>query len=1382
MKAKVFCLAVLAAVFPIWGGALNATLQNPYSYQVLFEIDSLHTGQMEGFAVITIPGEDGICGQFGKPQFPAVRELLPLPAAGGWHIVVVSADTGEIHLSAKGLPSLVYPRQMPRPKNFSHQQFLFNRRWYSDSVFADNSGFAHLREYGTIRGQKVGILEIDPVIFYDPAAGVIKFISSAQIRIEYDSPLTFDAKAYRSPVFARLLADILPIPADIPPAPDFPIVYWVIYPAEFHDAIAPFIVWKRQMGYDVMETELPSPPSEDELAAAIQSAYDTLENSPDFVLLVGDVDQIPAHNTGMHYTDLYYFTTDGDDYLPDILYGRFSCSTPEQVSAIVEKTLVHEKFLMGSVDYLRHPVFVACGTDGDWELAESTHRYVFTTYLTPPEFEPESLWAYDGATGSDVLDAINEGALLVNYSGHGYHGGWGNPSVSSSDIATLTNEGMYPLVISNACLTGKFDMDECFGEAWIRADGKGAVAFIGASNSTYWNEDDVWERRWYDAVFEEGYTSIAGATYWADLAVDLASSEGQYYFEVYHNLGDPSLYLYWGEPTPITVDFSHWYGILPLGEDFYDIPVSEDGALVSIWRDSVKVGAAISSGGVAHIVPEYSFTEPGSAVVVATKPNFFSPFIQTVSNEYLCLYSMSPESLMVNADNDFEITLLAGDSSGIEGARVIIRGLGVCETTFTDADGHASMTVNPPYGETLALEAYSGDRKILSKTIPTYGAEDWSVDSLAVWVPAVELAGSLAVGFEGNIVFTLSEPDFRCVIEKGDSALRDTTFAGDGGEIALTPEDETPLEIKFAKVGYLIHTAEIPVVIARGPFNGTIADTSGTPITVRAQLTFIHGTDTISTFRSDWDGTFSLPGNFVCDTYTVAISAFGYYDTTYTFLLTTQGNYEFNLTPAPRSEIFVDITDTEGNPISAEIQLLTTSTSELVSSGTEMYEGHFYLSSQPFTEYVLCVRSRGYSPQRVVFTPSGDTTTVDVVLEPNDYDILIVDLTSDGLTGTFLKRDLDSLGFSDTVITEFPDTAQMWRYNLVIVASGLDSNTMTSSYLASLLDYHRKGGRIVFEGGDVAYQVIASGTFSPTYARYLLHLSEYHSDVVGDSGLFVTSVAQDSFVFFYPNFLLSRYSTYSGLMRPTQFDVVSPSEDAYLVYHTRADSTAGCIVIFPDSEHRGFARSAFFGAAYNNAFISSTSAAAIMANLVEYILPSVSDTGYLYGKVMLESGAPGFLTQIRAVGSEVVVDSAFGDGRYVIAAKPGGYEVTFSRTGYRDTTVTVALSTFPPTHLNITLRYGEYVYETLPEKLLIGSPQPNPFNGAVAIDFVNPSGGKLRAKITDINGRQIAEFNLDGKRQGKLVWRPEDATPSGVYFVSFNFEKRRILRKVIYIK
>ena len=38
-------------------------------------------------------------------------------------------------------------------------------------------------------------------------------------------------------------------------------------------------------------------------------------------------------------------------------------------------------------------------------------------------------------------------------------------------------------------MPNSFDNAECFGEAVLRAEGKGAVGHIGGSNNTYWNED-----------------------------------------------------------------------------------------------------------------------------------------------------------------------------------------------------------------------------------------------------------------------------------------------------------------------------------------------------------------------------------------------------------------------------------------------------------------------------------------------------------------------------------------------------------------------------------------------------------------------------------------------------------------------------------------------------------------------------------------------------------------------------------------------------------------------------------------------------------------------------------------------------------------------------
>jgi hypothetical protein len=92
--------------------------------------------------------------------------------------------------------------------------------------------------------------------------------------------------------------------------------------------------------------------------------------------------------------------------------------------------------------------------------------------------------------------------MIVNYSGHGANTYWDAPRVTIANIEALTNQGMYPFIVSNACITGTFDTyAECFMEAWIRKSGKGAIGSLGASNSSYWDEDDVFERRMYDSVF-----------------------------------------------------------------------------------------------------------------------------------------------------------------------------------------------------------------------------------------------------------------------------------------------------------------------------------------------------------------------------------------------------------------------------------------------------------------------------------------------------------------------------------------------------------------------------------------------------------------------------------------------------------------------------------------------------------------------------------------------------------------------------------------------------------------------------------------------------------------------------------------------------------------
>ncbi len=62
-----------------------------------------------------------------------------------------------------------------------------------------------------------------------------------------------------------------------------------------------------------------------------------------------------------------------------------------------------------------------------------------------------------GDLSTDITNWINDGALIVNYSGHASLQQWAAEAVFvNADAGTLTNSGKYPFVISMSCLTGYF--------------------------------------------------------------------------------------------------------------------------------------------------------------------------------------------------------------------------------------------------------------------------------------------------------------------------------------------------------------------------------------------------------------------------------------------------------------------------------------------------------------------------------------------------------------------------------------------------------------------------------------------------------------------------------------------------------------------------------------------------------------------------------------------------------------------------------------------------------------------------------------------------------------------------------------------------------------
>ena len=109
-------------------------------------------------------------------------------------------------------------------------------------------------------------------------------------------------------------------------------------------------------------------------------------------------------------------------------------------------------------------------------------------------------------------------------------------------------------VASHACVTADFTTAESFGDTWVIEPVNGGLTFFGASNNSYWDQDDVLERTIFDTLYDDpdliDVPSVGSMTHAGLLQVDAQLSMGEYYWEEYHIFGDPSLVVTMGPKNP----------------------------------------------------------------------------------------------------------------------------------------------------------------------------------------------------------------------------------------------------------------------------------------------------------------------------------------------------------------------------------------------------------------------------------------------------------------------------------------------------------------------------------------------------------------------------------------------------------------------------------------------------------------------------------------------------------------------------------------------------------------------------------------------------------------------------------------------------------------
>jgi hypothetical protein len=682
------------------------------------------------FQRLDMPGE-GITSQVGKPLLPVVRRLVEVPLGASVSLGEVTASVEQRPLEQLGLEETILPVQPPVPKipgAAENAPFVIDEEHYRRDEFWPPE-LVRIREAGIRRQTRMVLVEIFPVR-YNARRGLVSLCSQVELSItlqDGDADWTRTHQRRYTDVFttrwnsSRLFIKTEPQPLPMEGWSATPVGYLMVVPDGLFETLKPLVDWKRREGFEVtvaMTSQTGS--GREAIQNFIKNAYQNWEIPPTFLLLVGDVNYIPAFAVGGITTDLYYSTMNEEDYLPDIQVGRLAVADSTDLAAVVEKIVKHEMGLWETTDdWTRRGYFMASNDSWYHGVAEGTQDYSMSLCRANGMI-CDSLYAYYG-TGTPVSTALNDGRTMAIYTGHGSYTTWQGPAYTQSNIAALANGQMYPLVCSHACNTGGYHRPICFGESWLRAEDKGAAAFWGSSVSSYWDEDDILQRAMFDAMFDSSLTWLSGMMDKAKLELLIyygGAGLTENYYRQYNLLGDPSMHLWTRPPGTLVVEHDDFVNIgisafaATVQEPGFDHPGEQDavksavlvpaeGALVSVVADGDQRGLAETVRGLVSVALDPPLTKEETVDVTVSKRGF-RPYVGTAEVKANGPYLLYSDHLLddsggngdgqANAGESFQLTVTI-ENSGNEQADAVT----------------ATLSENDPYAQMSRSSADFGD-------------------------------------------------------------------------------------------------------------------------------------------------------------------------------------------------------------------------------------------------------------------------------------------------------------------------------------------------------------------------------------------------------------------------------------------------------------------------------------------------------------------------------------------------------------------------------------------------------------------------------------------------------------------------------------------------
>ncbi len=451
----------------------------------------------------------------------------------------------------------------------------------------------------------------------------------------------------------------------------------------------------------------------------IDNAYNTWTIKPVACLILGDYGTDETKNIISHlYThpasypnyasDNKYADVTGDE-MPDVVFSRITANDATQLQVMVTKFLSYERNPPTNPRFYDKPItalgwqterwFQLCsevvggyfsqvqgkhprrinkvyqGTPGTiWSSASNTTTLV--NYFGPnglnyiPE-SPATLGGWDGGTATNINQAIDSGAFMLQHRDHGEYIGWGEPAYKNYNIDALTNTDL-TFVFSINCQTGAYQRSsECFGEHFHRyvknGHNSGALGLVCPSEVSYSfvNDTFVWgmyDNMWPDFMPAEGtnpvsrgvlpaFGNAAGKYFLKQSSWPYNSGDKLVTYRLFHMFGDAFQVLYTEIPQPLAVTHEPE---INYGETTFTIQTNDSAFIALTLGDQIlSTGYGSANGPVTMMIPVIPI---GSQVkITITKHNFYryNDIVPVTSQALMANFTSSNTSPCEGATVDF---------------------------------------------------------------------------------------------------------------------------------------------------------------------------------------------------------------------------------------------------------------------------------------------------------------------------------------------------------------------------------------------------------------------------------------------------------------------------------------------------------------------------------------------------------------------------------------------------------------------------------------------------------------------------------------------------------------------------------------------------------